>query len=161
MGHLDSQRSLPTIKADQLGLSAMAKKLRLARDHEVAVLNAPDGFIAQLQPGPAGLETELKQAASYDAVVLFVKDVEELRRLGSPAIHAAKPNGLLWITYPKGGAGRAQGAADQSKRQTDLPATPLWVQRDVLGDITSETGYKPVSFVALDDYWTALRFKRV
>ena len=33
--------------------------------------------------------------------------------------------------------------------------------RDVLGEITSETGYKAVSFVAIDDYWTALRFKRV
>jgi hypothetical protein len=152
MGHLDSQRSLPAIKADQLGLSAMAKKLRLARDHQVAVLNAPDGYVAQLQPGPAGLRTELEPNASYDAVVLFVKDVAELRRLGSSAIHAAKPNGLLWITYPKGG---------KTKGVTDLPATPWWVQRDVLGEITSEPGYKAVSFVALDDHWTALRFKRV
>jgi hypothetical protein len=30
----------------------------------------------------------------------------------------------------------------------------------VLGDITSERGYKPVAFVAVDDNWTALRFKR-
>jgi hypothetical protein len=152
MGHLDSQRSLPAIKADQLGLSAMAKKLRLTRDHEVAVLNAPDGYVAQLQPGPAGIRTELEPNASYDAVVLFVKDVAELRRLGSSAIHAAKANGLLWITYPKGG---------KTKGVTDLPATPWWVQRDVLGEITSEAGYKAVSFVALDDHWTALRFKRV
>ncbi len=152
VGHLDSQRSLPAIKADQLGLSAMAKKLRLAREHLVAVLNAPEGYLAQLQPGPAEIKTELQPHASYDAVVLFVKDVAELQRLGAPAIHAAKPNGLLWITYPKGG---------KTKGVTDLPATPSWVQRDVLGEITSETGYKAVSFVAIDDYWTALRFKRV
>jgi 3-dehydroquinate synthase class II len=130
----------------------MAKKLRLGRDHQVAVLNAPDGYAAQLQPGPAGIRTELEPNASYDAVVLFVKDVAELRRLGSTAIHAVKPNGLLWITYPKGG---------KTKGVTDLPATPSWVQRDVLGEITSEAGYKAVSFVALDDQWTALRFKRV
>ena len=152
MGHLDSQRSLPAIKADQLGLSAMAKKLRLAPEHHVAVLNAPDGYLAQLQPGPADIKTELQPNSTYDAVVLFVKDVADLRRLGAPAIHAAKPNGLLWITYPKGG---------DSKGMTDLPATPSWVQRDVLGEITSQTGYKAVSFVAVDDHWTALRFKRV
>jgi hypothetical protein len=35
------------------------------------------------------------------------------------------------------------------------------MQRDVLGEITSEIGYKPVAFVAIDDTWTALRFKRV
>jgi len=152
VGHLDSQRSLPAIKADQLGLSAMAKKLRLAPEHHVAVLNAPDGYLAQLQPGPADIKTELQPNSTYDAVVLFVKDVADLRRLGAPAIHAAKPNGLLWITYPKGG---------DSKGMTDLPATPSWVQRDVLGEITSQTGYKAVSFVAVDDHWTALRFKRV
>jgi hypothetical protein len=152
VGHLDSQRSLPALKPDQLGLSLMAKKLRLAPEHRVAVLNAPDGYLALLQPGPADIKTELQPGTVYDAVVLFVKDVAELRRLGSPAISAAKPNGLLWITYPKGGA---------TKGLTDLPATPSWVQRDVLGEITSQTGYKAVSFVAVDDHWTALRFKRV
>ena len=40
-------------------------------------------------------------------------------------------------------------------------ATTWWVQRDVLGEMTAETGYKPVAFVAIDDNWTALRFKRV
>jgi len=87
-----------------------------------------------------------------DMVVLFVKDVAELRRLGAPAIRASRANGLLWVTYPKGG---------QTKGATDLPATPWWMQRDVLGEITLEVGYKPVAFVAIDDSWTALRFKRV
>ena len=152
MGHLDSQRSLPAIGPDKLGLSPTAKKLRLAAGQQVAVLNAPDGFLDQLRPGPADIRTDLAGGSAYDAVLLFVKDTDELRRLGAPAIHAAKPNGLLWISYPKGGT--TAGA-------TDLPATPWWVQRDVLGEITGETGYKPVSFVAIDDVWTALRFKRV
>jgi hypothetical protein len=152
MGHLDSQRSLPAIGPDKLGFSPTAKKLRLALGQQVAVLNAPDGFLAQLRPGPSEIKTELGSSAAYDVVVLFVKNTEELRTLGSPAIRAAKPNALLWIAYPKGGS---------TGGVTDLPATPAWMQRDVLGEVTSETGYKPVSFVAVDDYWTALRFKRV
>lgn len=129
----------------------MAKKLRLAVDHSVVVLNAPEGFLAQLQPGPAEVKTELQPNETYDAVLLFVRDVDELRRLGAAAIHATRTNGLLWISYPKGG---------QTRGATDLPATPWWVQRDVLGEITLETGYRPVAFVAVDDNWTALRFKR-
>jgi hypothetical protein len=152
MGHLDSQRSLPVIGADKTGFSPMAKKLRLAPHHSVAVLNAPDGYLAQLNPGPPDIKTELQANHLFDAVLLFVKDAGELRRLGPAAIRAAKPSGLLWITYPKGGP--ARGA-------TDLPATPWWVQRDVLGEITSVTGYKPVAFVAIDGVWTALRFKRI
>lgn len=150
MGHLDSQRSLPVVRADKGGLSTLAKKLRMTAEHSVAVVNAPDGYLGQLNPGPPDLKTALQPGVTYDAVVLFVKDVDELRRLGPGAIHAAKAGGLLWIAYPKGG--QAIGA-------TDLPATPWWMQRDVLGEITSVTGYKPVAFVAVDETWTALRFK--
>jgi len=152
MGHLDSQRSLPTLRPDQTGLSAMAKKLRLLAEHSVVVLNAPAGFTAQLQPGPKAVASELRPNETFDAVLLFVHNADELRRLGPAAIHASRPNGLLWISYPKGGPVRGG---------TDLPATPSWVQRDVLGEITSETGYKPVAFIAVDGTWTALRFKRV
>ena len=152
MGHLDSQRSLPAMRTEQTGLSMLAKKLRLTVDNSVALLNAPSGISAQLQPGPRAVATDLLPNESYDAVVLFVNNAEELKRLGPPAIRATRPAGLLWITYPKGGP--ARGA-------TDLPATPWWVQRDVLGEVTSVKGYKPVSFVAVDENWTALRFKPV
>lgn len=151
MGHLDSQRSLPTIGDEKLGFSSTAKKLRLTAGQKVAVLNAPPGYLARLSPGPADIGSEVQPSQTYDVVQLFVNNVEELRRLGPPAIGAVKPSGLLWITYPKGG---------QTRAVTDLPATPWWTKRDVLGEITSVTGYKPVAFVAIDDNYTALRFKR-
>jgi len=151
VGHLDSQRSLPVFGADKTGFSSMAKKLRLAAGQRVVVLNAPKGFTALLSPGPADIATRLAPAQAYDVVQLFVNSADELRRLGPDAIRAVKPDGLLWITYPKGG---------QTRAATDLPATPSWTKRDVLGEITSVTGYKPVAFVAIDDNFTALRFKR-
>jgi len=129
----------------------MAKKLRLAAGQRVAVLNAPAGYLSLLSPGPADLGDRLQPAQHYDVVQLFVNSADELRRMGPDAIRAVKPAGLLWITYPKGGALRAA---------TDLPATPWWMKRDVLGEITSLTGYKPVAFVAIDENYTALRFKR-
>jgi len=151
MGHLDSQRSLPTLGADKTGFSPLAKKLRLVAGQSVLVLNARDDQLAMLRPGPADLATRADPGHAYDAVVLFVNDVDELRTLGQQAVRAARPNGLLWIAYPKGG---------ETKGATDLPATPWWVQRDVLGEITAEKGYNPVAFVAVDTTWTALRFKK-
>jgi hypothetical protein len=151
MGHLDSQRSLPVFGGDKTGFSSIAKKLRLAAGQKVAVLNAPDGYTALLSPGPAEIATRLLPAQGYDVVQLFVNSADELRRLGPDALRAVKPDGLLWITYPKGGV---------THGVTDLPATPWWTKRDVLGEITSVTGYKPVAFVAIDDNYTALRFKR-
>jgi len=124
MGHLDSQRSLPVFGNDKTGFSSMAKKLRLAAGQRIAVLNAPDGYTALLSPGPPDIGTRLAPAQSYDVVQLFVNSADELRRLGPDAIRALKPDGLLWITYPKGG---------QTRSVTDLPATPWWTKRDVLG----------------------------
>jgi hypothetical protein len=129
----------------------MAKKLRLAAGHRVAVLNAPAGYLALLSPGPADVSTQVQPSQAYDVVQLFVNSADELRRLGPGAIRGVKPDGLLWITYPKGG---------QTRGVSDLPATPWWTQRDVLGEITSMTGYKPVAFIAIDEKYTALRFKR-
>lgn len=151
MGHLDSQRSLPAIGADKTGFSPLAKKLRVMPGNSVLVMNAPDGYLEMLRPGPPDMTTEPQPNRDYDVVLLFVNNAEELARLGATAINSARGTGMLWITYPKGG--KTVGA-------TDLPATPWWVRRDVLGEITSVTGYKPVSFVAVDETWTALRFKR-
>ncbi|HEX9100218.1 MAG TPA: hypothetical protein VF956_12090 [Candidatus Dormibacteraeota bacterium] len=149
--HLESQRSLLALGKDSPGLSVLAKKLRLAPDHHVAVINAPPGYLDQLAPAPADLYTALKPSTLYDAVQLFVNNVADLRTLGPSAIKAVRPDGLLWIAYPKGGV---------TRDETDLPATASWTKRDVLGDITGEAGYKPVAFVKIDDDWTALRFKR-
>jgi hypothetical protein len=149
---LQSQRSLPAFGKDAPVLSALAKKLRLEPNHRVAILNAPAGYLASLAPAPADVRTEIEPSDVFDAVQLFVDGVEELRDQGPAAIRAVKQGGLLWITYPKGG---------KTRGVTDLPATPpWWVKGDVLGEITSETGYKPVAFVKIDDTWTALRFKR-
>jgi hypothetical protein len=147
MRHLQSQRSLPAIGGkNRPVLSSLARKLRLEPAHRVAVLNAPTGYVDRLKPGPEGLRTELEPHL-FDAVQLFVSGIEELRALGPAAIRAVKPGGLLWIACRNGG--------------TDLPATPEWMSRDVLGDITSETGYKPVALVKIDETWTALRFNRI
>lgn len=151
MRHLESQRSLLALGTDTPGLSALAKKLRLAPNHRVAVLNAPPGYLPQLLPAPSDLVTELRPSQVYDVVQLFVSSTDELRSLGPSAISAVKADGLLWIAYPKGG--KTRGA-------TDLPATPWWTKRDVLGEFTGATGYRPIAFVKIDDNWTALRFKR-
>jgi hypothetical protein len=148
---LQSQRSLPAFGKDVPVLSPLARKLRLQPNHRVAILNAPQGYLESLAPAPADVRTELQPPDEFDAVQLFVNGVEELRSLGAAAIRAVRQDGLLWITYPKGGT---------TGGVTDLPATPWWMKRDLLGEITAETGYEPVAFVKIDDTWTALRFKR-
>jgi hypothetical protein len=72
---------------------------------------------------------------------LFCTDRAELERRGAPLVEAAKRDALSWVAYPKAG-----------KLGTDL-------NRDSLAEILRGRGTQPVRQVAIDDTWSALRFR--
>jgi len=76
-----------------------------------------------------------------DAVVAFARNRAELDSVAVPAIEAARLDKLAWIAYPKAG-----------KLGTDL-------NRDILAALLTERGVQPVRQVAIDDTWSALRFR--
>jgi hypothetical protein len=115
------------------------------------ILNPPAGYLRRLEPLPDGTKIGSRLANDRDFVQVFAANTAELRRLGPRAIRATKPGGILWIAYPKGG---------KTKGVTDLPATPWWKHRDVLGEITGEKGYRLVAFAKIDETWTTLRFRK-
>ena len=76
-----------------------------------------------------------------DAVVAFARNQAELDSVAAPAIEAARQDRLAWIAYPKAG-----------KLGTDL-------NRDVLAELLTARGVQPVRQVAIDETWSALRFR--
>ena len=57
---------------------------------------------------------------------------------------AAEPTGLAWAAYPKKSSGI----------ETDITRDHGW-------DALHEAGLRPVRQVAIDDTWSALRFRRI
>jgi hypothetical protein len=76
-----------------------------------------------------------------DAVVAFARNQAELDSVAAPAIEAARQDRLAWIAYPKAG-----------QLGTDL-------SRDVLAALLTARGVQPVRQVAIDETWSALRFR--
>lgn len=76
-----------------------------------------------------------------DAVVAFVLTRADLGGVAAPAVEAARADKLAWIAYPKA---RQLG--------TDL-------NRDTLAQSVAGQGIQPVRQVAIDDVWSALRFR--
>jgi hypothetical protein len=122
-------------------ISALAKKLQIKPGMKVALVNAPAEAAAALRPLPEG--ARVSGGTSADAVIAFAKDDAELGKIAPQAVKAVRPDGLLWLAYPKG----------SGKLKTDL-------NRDVLRETAAERyGLEGVSLVAVDETWSAMRFR--
>ncbi|MGE5672441.1 MAG: hypothetical protein ACM3XM_00955 [Mycobacterium leprae] len=129
-------------------MSDLSNKLKLKLGQEVAILHAPAGYREQLGELPGGITavdetTAASQAAgSCDFVQLFAGNLAELAERVPEAIRLLTEDGTFWISYPKG----------TSKLKSDL-------NRDTAWEAMKPTGLRPVSQVAVDDTWSALRFR--
>jgi hypothetical protein len=122
--------------------SPLAAKLQIRPESRLLVVNAPEGYLDRLQPLPKGVELVEGEQDAVDAVHLFARDSAELDRAAPAALRAVKPDGLVWISYPK----RASGV------ETDLT-------RDVGWETVKGQGLRPVRQISVDDTWSALRFR--
>lgn len=123
--------------------SALSRKLLIRPGNCLLVLGAPKGYPAQLEPLPegAGLQEAAEEA---DQVQLFVRDLAALRAQAARALAAVKRGGVLWIVYPK----------QMSGIKTDINRDTCWAAMQ-------DTGWRPVTQVAVDEVWSALRFRPV
>ena len=112
-------------------------KLQIKPGVSVALLNVPPGVAIDL---PEGCMTT-SDPAGAEAVIVFVANQDELAQRGEPAVEAALRDALAWVAYPKAG-----------KLGTDL-------NRDTLRDLLAARGVDTVRQVAIDDVWSALRFR--
>jgi len=124
--------------------SALVKKLRMQSAHRTLMLNAPSGYLESLGGFSATIEVARRPEATYDFVLLFIKDSSEFRTWSSMAREALEYDGLFWLAYPK----------KSSKVATDL-------SREVVWQLMEGTGLRPVAQIALDEVWSALRFRPV
>ncbi len=122
--------------------ASLAQKLQLRSSQQLGILNVPEGYLAKLKANLPGIPLSSPAKAKSEAVLAFVNNLAEAQKVFPRAISAIKPDGLLWIAYPKGG----------SKIKTD-------VNRDRLWEAVSKSGWRPVRLVAIDDVWSAMRFR--
>lgn len=111
-------------------------KLQIKPGQRVATLAACDvPAVAAADVNPP------EEPGTADAVVAFARNSAELGSVAGPAVAAARQDRLAWIAYPKAG-----------RLGTDL-------NRDVLAGLLTGQGVQPVRQVAIDETWSALRFR--
>lgn len=121
-------------------------KLNLKDQTQIVVLDSPASFEKEL----AALKSveiirDLKKAKRLSFSLAFVTTQEQVNALG-PAIGAkAEGDAIVWLAYPK-------GSSKKYKSQ---------INRDHRWEALGRVGFEPVRMVAIDEDWSAVRFRRV
>jgi hypothetical protein len=113
----------------------LAAKLQLKSGQGVEVVLAPDSMSTTF----ADRTQSVADVAA--ALLMFVVDQATLERHRPRIVNAVIERLLTWVAYPKAG-----------QLGTDL-------NRDSLTALLNASGIEPVRQIAVDDVWSALRFR--
>ena len=120
----------------------VARKLGMNPGMRALVIGPPAGYLKLLRPLPGGLTVSSRSGGMYPFVQVFATRLSQITRFAQRLSKHAAPNALVWISYPK----------KTSKVKGDL-------SRDVIREAMRSVGWRAVSIVAIDEVWSALRFR--
>jgi hypothetical protein len=127
-------------------MATLFEKLNLKDHQEILVLWAPESFEPELARLPVmTIHRHLESVTEIRFSLAFVTRQSEVDALVPQIAARAKGDATLWFAYPKG----------TSKRyKCDF-------NRDTGWNALKATGFDTVRAIAIDEDWTALRFRRV
>ncbi len=125
-------------------MTPIFKKLNLKENQLITVLNAPDSFQRELKAMKAYSPVEEFSATEYsDFIMVFVYNKKELDTYIKKILPCLKGDAILWFCYPK----------KTSKKYTSD------IHRDTGWEKLADFNYRSVRQVAIDEDWSALRFR--
>lgn len=120
-------------------------KLNLKNEKEILVLDAPDSFLSELKTlKGVKVVRKLDDTQQFSFALAFATRRTVVDRLSKALATRATGDATLWFAYPKG----------TSKRlKCDFNRDNGW-------DVIRGAGWDTVRQVAIDEDWSALRFRR-
>ncbi len=126
-------------------MTALWNKLNLKKDQEIVVVNAPPSFAAALKALPRErVQQRISAIKELTFVLVFVEKKSELDKVSAAVIEKVAGDAILWFAYPK---------ATSKRFACDF-------NRDTGWDVLRASGFDTVRQVAIDEDWSALRFRR-
>jgi hypothetical protein len=117
---------------------SVAEKLQIKP--EATVWSSDGKRLALVGALPPGVRT-VKRPDQAAIAIVFADDAASLRRVLGTHGEQLRDAGSVWVAYPKG------NKAD--------------INRDTVWPMVADLGMRPISQVAVDETWSALRFRRL
>lgn len=125
-------------------MTPLFKKLNLGTHAAIHVLDAPPSFESELS-ALQGVDIRRSINGPAQFVLAFATTQAQLDAASRAATKAADGDVVLWIAYPKGSSRKYRCEFNRDSGWTVLGAA----------------GYEPVRQVAIDEDWSALRFRKL
>ena len=127
-------------------MSDVFKKLNLKDQTAIVVLDAPASFDTHLASlGDVRVLRKVPAGGSVAFGIAFATTLAAVDKVARDVAPHLDGDAILWLAYPKG----------TSKRYT------CEFNRDTGWQSIGAKGFEPVRMVAIDEDWSALRFRRV
>jgi hypothetical protein len=130
----------------QAAPTPLFQKLNLGAHGKIVLINAPDSFESELtRLKGIGIIRNPSKPKAIEFALAFAVTQAELDRASKVLAAASEGDAVLWFAYPKG----------TSKRYT------CEFNRDTGWGVIRAAGFDSVRMVAIDEDWSALRFRRL
>jgi hypothetical protein len=123
------------------------RKMNFKTSASVIVINAPSSFNENIEAmsSLAIFYNDFSVIEKTDFIIAFCTLQSEVDSIAVLATEKLEGDGLLWFAYPKG---------TSKKYKCDFNRDTGWL-------ILGTHGFEPVRMIAIDEDWSALRFRRV
>ncbi len=118
----------------------LVKKIGYKPGFRVFLRNAPENFLSLLGPLPDGVRFLTRPGSDLDMVHLFTREAAELRTWLPRCRAALKPDGMIWVSWPK----KASGVASD-------------ITEDTVRSLALAMDLVDIKVCAIDDIWSGLK----
>jgi len=118
----------------------LAKKLGIKAGSQVLLVGAPDQYVVLLEPLPEGVQFGTQLSEATDIVQIFAISRDELQQQLESYRSQLKPNGVVWVSWPKRSA-----------------RVPTDITEDIIRDIALPLGYVDIKVCAVNEIWSGLK----
>ncbi len=119
---------------------AVFRKLKFGTSKHSLIVNAPEEYLSILQGADFDALPDETKSGQYGFVQVFASSQAEMEELIQQVAKAGKYDCLFWACYPK----------SIGKQKYDLKRETVWAALGL-------AGLRPVSQIAIDEKWSALR----
>ena len=118
----------------------LAQKLGIKPGSKVLLVDAPEAYLSLLAPLPDGVQFGTRLTGSTDIVQVFTASKARLRELLGKYRAGLKPDGMVWVSWPKKAA-----------------KVPTDVTEDTIREVALPLGFVDVKVCAVNETWSGLK----